>query len=215
MFIHNIFYFRDLLLFNRLKNCFSINRRAGASDLWWMERNKPRLNYLSDMLFCTLCDRYSLSGLLFSPAARLALWVSRFGLPRRCCKAEQCLTPGLHHFSGKFFFGHCVPPPASLLPPSIHLFLPPSSLSLSLSQVSWGPSYPLCAPGLELAQHLWQENDAHNRIDRIKELIRGQRVLDTGSPVTVRTKNARDLFLIVDCGFHFCDGIIRSGEMLI
>ena len=98
------------------------------------------------------------------------------------------------------------------------------ALSLSLSQVSgaavvcdstWGPSYPLCAPGLELAQHLWQENDAHNRIDRIKELIRGQRVLDTGSPVTVRTKNARDFFLIVDCGFHFCDGTIRSGEMLI
>ncbi|XP_039810720.1 uncharacterized protein LOC120673782 [Panicum virgatum] len=98
-----------------------------------MERNKPRLNYLSDMLFCTLCHRYSLSGLLFSPAARLALWVSRFGLPRRCCKAEQCLTPGL-----------------------------------------------------ELAHHLWQENDAHNRIDRIKELIRGQHVLDTGSPVTLR-----------------------------
>ena len=68
-----------------------------------MERNKPRLNYLSDMLFCTLCDRYSLSGLLFSPAARLALWVGRFRLLRRCRKAKQCLTLGLHHFSGNFF----------------------------------------------------------------------------------------------------------------
>ena len=179
----------------------------------WSETN-PRLNYLSDMLFCTLCDRYSLSGLLFSPAARLALWVGRFGLPRRCRKAEQCLILGLHHCSGNFFLAIVSHRRlASSLLRSTSSCL--RAVSLSLSQVSWGPSYPLCAPGLELAQHLWQENDAHNRMDRIKELIRGQRVLDTGSPVTVRNKNARDFFLIVDCGFHFCDGIIRSGEMLI
>ena len=104
--------------------CFTIIQEIYSSSIDWKiaflsidvpERRicdgrsgtNPRLNYLSDMLFCTLCDRYSLSGLLFSPAARLALWVGRFRLLRRCRKAKQCLTLGLHHFSGNFFLPLC------------------------------------------------------------------------------------------------------------